>query len=228
MGIIGWSQYIGHWFYFFVYFGFLSKVPFNSCDHVETVSWPNHSQIRFKSYTYFHLWLTAALLKSLAGEEMPQKIFDDNFSRKYGSGRVGIEITTPWLAIRLATDSFWVRFERNEGPKCSNYLIVLFYCQIPIVHDLHNLKFSSWDPSLTFYTNFQLFSDWLIMNVFFVVVLYCFCGLFFQKQLFRKILPGNHYCQTVWIQIRPEPMLGLNLVQAVCKGYQQTTLVGKI
>ena len=38
VGIIGCGQYIGHWFYSFVDFGLLSNVPFNSCDHVETVS----------------------------------------------------------------------------------------------------------------------------------------------------------------------------------------------
>ena len=33
---------------------------------------------------------------------------------------------------------------------------------------------------------------------------------FFQNQLFQKILPGIPYeCQTVWIQIRPDILLGL-------------------
>ena len=32
-------------------------------------------------------------------------------------------------------------------------------------------------------------------------------------------------CQTVWIQIRPNVLSGLIWVQAVCKSYQQTTLV---
>ena len=50
---------------------------------------------------------------------------------------------------------------------------------------------------------------------------------FFQNQLFRKILSGlPSECQTVWIQIRPDPLSGLIWVQIVCKGYQQTTLVG--
>ena len=51
---------------------------------------------------------------------------------------------------------------------------------------------------------------------------------FFQNQFFRKILSEIlSKCQVVWIQIRPNKMSGLILVQAVCKGYQQTTLVGK-
>ena len=56
-----------------------------------------------------------------------------------------------------------------------------------------------------------------------------FCHLLiFQNQLFRKILSRilSEY-QTVWIQIKPEFLLGLIWFQAVCKFYQQTTLVGK-
>ena len=34
-------------------------------------------------------------------------------------------------------------------------------------------------------------------------------------------------CQTIWIQIRPDILLGLIWVQTVCKGYQQMTLEGK-
>ena len=51
---------------------------------------------------------------------------------------------------------------------------------------------------------------------------------FFQYQLFRKILsciPSE--CQILWILIRPDVTSGLIWVQSVCKGYQQTTLVGK-
>ena len=56
-----------------------------------------------------------------------------------------------------------------------------------------------------------------------------FCRLlFFQIQLFRKILSGiPSECQTVWIQIRPNLLLGLIWVQTVCESYQQTTPVGE-
>ena len=51
---------------------------------------------------------------------------------------------------------------------------------------------------------------------------------FFQNQFFRKILSGiRSECQTVWIQIRPDVLSGLIWVQTVCKGHQQTALVGK-
>ena len=51
---------------------------------------------------------------------------------------------------------------------------------------------------------------------------------FFQNQLFRKIILGiPPECQIIWIQIRPDILLGLIWVQTVCKGYQQTTQVGK-
>ena len=52
--------------------------------------------------------------------------------------------------------------------------------------------------------------------------------LFFQNQLFRKIISGIlSESQTHWIQIRPDILSGLIWVQPVCKGYEQTTLVGK-
>ena len=45
-----------------------------------------------------------------------------------------------------------------------------------------------------------------------------------QNQLFRKILSGTpSECQTDWIQIRPDILLGLIWVQSVCQGYEQTT-----
>ena len=51
--------------------------------------------------------------------------------------------------------------------------------------------------------------------------------LFFHNQLFRKILSGTpSECQTVWVKIRPDRLLGQICVQSVCKGYEQTTQVG--
>ena len=52
---------------------------------------------------------------------------------------------------------------------------------------------------------------------------------FFQNHLFRKIISGIIFQsdKTVWIQIRADKLSGLILVQTVCKGYQQTTLVDK-
>ena len=49
----------------------------------------------------------------------------------------------------------------------------------------------------------------------------------FFNQLFRKIISGiQSECLTVWIQIRPDVLSGLIWVQAVCKGYHETTLLG--
>ena len=52
-------------------------------------------------------------------------------------------------------------------------------------------------------------------------------GLFFFKLTFsKKNLAGiPSECQTVWIQISPNVLLGLIWVQTVCKGYEQTTKV---
>ena len=59
-------------------------------------------------------------------------------------------------------------------------------------------------------------------SCFFVV-----CFFFFQKQHFGKIISGipSEY-QSDWIQIRTDVLSGLIWVQSVCKGYEQTTLVG--
>ena len=53
-------------------------------------------------------------------------------------------------------------------------------------------------------------------------MLFCLLLIFFQNQLFRKILSGiPSECETAWIQIRPDILSGLIWVQTVCKGYQQ-------
>ena len=62
---------------------------------------------------------------------------------------------------------------------------------------------------------------WEILHVFCCLLLL----LFFFYQLFWKIISGMPTeCQTVWIQIRPDIMLGLIWVQTVCKDYQDTLL----
>ena len=56
----------------------------------------------------------------------------------------------------------------------------------------------------------------------------CCLLIFFKINFLEKFLSGiPSECQTVWIQIRPHDLSGLIWIQAVCKGYQQTTLVGK-
>ena len=50
----------------------------------------------------------------------------------------------------------------------------------------------------------------------------------FQNQLFFSgILSDTSECQTFWIQIRSDVSSGLIWDEIVCKGYQQTALVGK-
>ena len=50
---------------------------------------------------------------------------------------------------------------------------------------------------------------------------------FFKINFFEKILSGlPSECQTDWIEIRPDALSGLIWVQSVCKGFEQTTLVG--
>ena len=64
-------------------------------------------------------------------------------------------------------------------------------------------------------------------------VSFCCCMLFCRLLIFFKIIffPKNSFKITmkvsVWIKIRSDIMSGLIWVQAVCKGYQQTTKVGR-
>ena len=56
-----------------------------------------------------------------------------------------------------------------------------------------------------------------------VFCLFFLSKLFFWENSFRNTIK----CQTVWIQIRPDVWSIMIWVQAVCKVYQQKTLVGK-
>ena len=55
---------------------------------------------------------------------------------------------------------------------------------------------------------------------------------FFQKQLFQKVIQElQTECQTAWIQIRPDILLGLiwvQTVETVCKGYRQAKSKGML
>ena len=63
--------------------------------------------------------------------------------------------------------------------------------------------------------------NWLIiiMSLLFVYweILLAFLS---SADFFFKIIPSE--CQIVWILIRPNDFFGSDLVQTVCKGYQQT------
>ena len=55
-------------------------------------------------------------------------------------------------------------------------------------------------------------------------MLFCLRLTFFKINIFKKNLSRTiSECQTVWIHIRTEILPVLIWVQAVCKGYQQTT-----
>ena len=48
---------------------------------------------------------------------------------------------------------------------------------------------------------------------------------FFQNYFFQNILSGMiSVIQKVWIRIKCNVLFGLNCVQSVCKGHQQTTI----
>ena len=64
--------------------------------------------------------------------------------------------------------------------------------------------------------------------VIFLHSLLVFAYFFFKFFNFWKIPSGiPSECQTVRIQIRPDILSGLICIQTVCKGYQQTALIGK-
>ena len=54
------------------------------------------------------------------------------------------------------------------------------------------------------------------------------CFFYFKINFFEKYNSGiSLECQTVWIQVWPDVLSDLILVQTVCKRYQQAALVGK-
>ena len=57
-------------------------------------------------------------------------------------------------------------------------------------------------------------AGWIILQAFVVKI-----------NFFEKLFQEYHHCQTVWIQIRLDFLLGPIWVQTVCKCYQQMTLV---
>ena len=73
------------------------------------------------------------------------------------------------------------------------------------------------------------FAYWVILHV-----LCCLLTFFSKLTSFRKSYQSfkqfgsRSECQIVWIQIRPDILSGLIWVQIVCKGYQQTTIVGRV
>ena len=58
-----------------------------------------------------------------------------------------------------------------------------------------------------------------------VCMLFCRLWIFFLNKLFQKMFQEYHQCQTVWIEVRLDILLGLVWVQTVCKGDQQMTKV---
>ena len=52
--------------------------------------------------------------------------------------------------------------------------------------------------------------------------------LFFKIKFFEKKIQKYHQSHKTWILIRPDIMSGLIWVQTACKGYEQTTLVGRV
>ena len=96
--------------------------------------------------------------------------------------------------------------------------------------------FSKYTPALRFPLKFTtaLIAEPSVHNVFnlfaYWVILYFLSptDFFFSNSTSLKILSGKPpECQTVWIQIRSELLLGLLWVQTILNSYQRTTLVGK-
>ena len=71
------------------------------------------------------------------------------------------------------------------------------------------------------FMQFYFFACWEIRHA---LAAFFSAAFFFQNQLFQKILSEIPKCQTFRIQIRPDILSDLILVQTVCRGYQQTTV----
>ena len=70
------------------------------------------------------------------------------------------------------------------------------------------------------YPDIYLFQNWVILHAFLSSVDIFFFQVSFSKKKNLSGIPSE--CQTVWIQIRPDVLLGLIWVQTVL-GYQHMT-----
>ena len=59
-------------------------------------------------------------------------------------------------------------------------------------------------------------------------MLFCCLLTFFKFNFFEFFFEEYHQCQQVGFRSGPTFSLGLIRVQTICKGYQQTTLVGRV
>ena len=91
----------------------------------------------------------------------------------------------------------------------------------------YSLEASLWDTSNESNNRwFEWILTFCLLGTF--VCFFVVCWFFFIINFFERFFQEYHQSQTVWIQIRPDIMSGLILVQSVCKSYQQMTLVGSI
>ena len=65
-----------------------------------------------------------------------------------------------------------------------------------------------------------------MLGIFFMILLSS-ADFFLNYFFFKYLLEMPSECQTFWIQIRHNILLGLIWDQIVCKGYQQKTRAGK-
>ena len=75
---------------------------------------------------------------------------------------------------------------------------------------------SRWFKNYIFGKKCTLTSFWIFKYCFYYSFTHYYCAI-------CLIFSIPSRCQTVWIQIRSDILLGLIWVQTVCKGYQQTT-----
>ena len=87
---------------------------------------------------------------------------------------------------------------------------------------LKSTSYSFLDDVLAFYVPLSLFYIVGPRALELLICIFVVC-YFFSKSIFRNTIKVSN----IWSQIRPDKTSGLIRVQAVCKDYQQTTLVGK-
>ena len=85
------------------------------------------------------------------------------------------------------------------------------------IHNMIDMAIYSGHHRRKWYLTVILFAYWVIFHAF------CHLQTFFKINFFEI----RSECQTVWIQIRIDILSILIWVQTVCKGYKQTTHLGR-
>ena len=100
-------------------------------------------------------------------------------------------------------------------------IVAICYLKCRVATNISHCLLSRWFKNSYLQKSVILISFWIYKYCFFFILSHFYhCAIFYSGCWIFSMPYG---CQTVWIQIRPNILLGLIWIQTVCKGYKQTT-----